>query len=53
MARAVDASLKITATDAEREKQFLNLYAVLKSDGLNPGTSADLTVATLFASILL
>jgi triphosphoribosyl-dephospho-CoA synthase len=53
MARAVDASLKITATDAEREKQFLNLDAVLKSDGLNPGTSADLTVATLFASILL
>jgi triphosphoribosyl-dephospho-CoA synthase len=53
MARAVDASLKITATDAERVKQFLNLDALLKSDGVNPGTSADLTVTTLFASILL
>lgn len=33
----------------EREKALLAFDAKLKSDGINPGTSADLTVATLFA----
>jgi triphosphoribosyl-dephospho-CoA synthase len=31
---------------------LLNWDAALKSRGINPGTSADLTVATLFASSL-
>ncbi len=33
----------------EREKVLLAFDAQLKADGINPGTSADLTVATLFA----
>ena len=33
----------------EREKLLLAFDAELKHDGINPGTSADLTVATLFA----
>ena len=33
----------------EREKVLLAFDAKLKADGINPGTSADLTVATLFA----
>jgi triphosphoribosyl-dephospho-CoA synthase len=53
MARAVDASLAAAETDEEHMKHFLNLDALLKSDGVNPGTSADLTVATLFAFLLL
>lgn len=32
---------------------LLELDAALKSEGLNPGTTADLTVATLFASALI
>lgn len=53
MARAVDAALKRVETQGERRKHFLNLDALLKSDSVNPGTSADLTVATLFAFLLL
>ncbi len=33
----------------EREKVLLAFDAKLKAAGINPGTSADLTVATLFA----
>jgi triphosphoribosyl-dephospho-CoA synthase len=33
-------------------EELLKWDATLKSDGINPGTSADLTVATLFASSL-
>jgi triphosphoribosyl-dephospho-CoA synthase len=53
MARAVDVLLEAAETDEGRVKHFLNLDALLKSDGVNPGTSADLTVATLFAFLLL
>jgi triphosphoribosyl-dephospho-CoA synthase len=53
MARAVDALLEAAETHDARVKHFLNLDALLKSGGVNPGTSADLTVATLFAFLLL
>lgn len=40
--------------DAERRVRVLSAYdSELKSRGINPGTSADLTVATLLAAILL
>jgi hypothetical protein len=39
----------LSLPDAER---LLNWDATLKSRAINPGTSADLTVATLFASRL-
>ncbi|MBX4470409.1 triphosphoribosyl-dephospho-CoA synthase [Streptococcus pneumoniae] len=37
----------------EREKLLLAFDAQLKARDINPGTSADLTVATLFASRLI
>ena len=36
-----------------RASLLLDLDARLKADGINPGTSADLTVATLFAHHLM
>jgi triphosphoribosyl-dephospho-CoA synthase len=35
-----------------REANLLKFDAELKAAGINPGTSADLTVATLFAAAL-
>jgi triphosphoribosyl-dephospho-CoA synthase len=42
-----------TANSAERTQLLLDFDRRLKARGLNPGTSADLTVATLFAAELL
>ena len=42
-------ALKSLKDGKEREKVLLAFDAQLKADGINPGTSADLTVATLFA----
>ena len=46
-ARAVAARL---APGPEAEAELLAFDAALKQEGLNPGTTADLTVATLFAA---
>ena len=47
------AALLRTADDPESVKQELLAFdAALKAEGLNPGTSADLTVASLFAARL-
>lgn len=40
-------------TASAQQGELLALDAALKEEGINPGTSADLTVATLFASHLL
>jgi len=43
------ASLQAAEHPAQLLPELLAWDAVLKADGINPGTSADLTVATLFA----
>ncbi|MGH6960668.1 MAG: triphosphoribosyl-dephospho-CoA synthase [Dongiaceae bacterium] len=49
MAAPLDAQL-LAANDPEMLRPELFAFdALLKTDGINPGTSADLTVATLFA----
>jgi triphosphoribosyl-dephospho-CoA synthase len=48
MAQLRDMSRRATA-----QQLLLDLDSRLKSDGLNPGTSADLTVATCFLDQLL
>ena len=45
-------AFEAAADPAEIAEGLLSFDAALKSRGLNPGTSADLTVATLFASSL-
>jgi triphosphoribosyl-dephospho-CoA synthase len=53
LAREVDTALARTADGRARTLILLKLDARLKAARLNPGTSADLTVATLFARTLL
>lgn len=48
-AAAILERVKALTKGTEREKLLLAFDAELKNDGINPGTSADLTVATLFA----
>jgi triphosphoribosyl-dephospho-CoA synthase len=52
-ARAAEATFIASSDAALRMDALLQLDAALKSRGLNPGTSADLTVASLFALGLL
>ncbi len=48
--RAFEACLQVDATDFYRlREQLIQLDSRWKTDGINPGTSADLTVATLFS----
>jgi triphosphoribosyl-dephospho-CoA synthase len=49
LAQGVDAALQAAPDAAARHALLLDFDARLKAEGLNPGTSADLTVATLFA----
>lgn len=51
-ARRIDAALQGSERPAELLGDILSLDARLKTTGCNPGTSADLTVATLFAERL-
>jgi triphosphoribosyl-dephospho-CoA synthase len=44
-----DAELMSRMAPAEMTEQLLRFDGALKADGVNPGTSADLTVASLFA----
>jgi triphosphoribosyl-dephospho-CoA synthase len=53
LARKTGHLLAHTADARARTLVLLKFDAKLKADGLNPGTSADLTVATLFARGLL
>jgi triphosphoribosyl-dephospho-CoA synthase len=48
-ARAVLAQFQDAASETARIEILLDFDRRLKADGLNPGTSADLTVASLFA----
>ncbi|MBB2970386.1 triphosphoribosyl-dephospho-CoA synthase [Mesorhizobium sp. RMAD-H1] len=48
-AEAMRARVSAMEDGREREKLLLSFDRQLKADGINPGTSADLTVATLFA----
>ncbi|KXF77517.1 triphosphoribosyl-dephospho-CoA synthase [Paramesorhizobium deserti] len=48
-AEAIRARVLDMEDGTEREKRLLSFDTRLKADGINPGTSADLTVATLFA----
>ena len=48
-AEPLDAGLLATPDPAAMEDPLLAFDAALKAEGLNPGTSADLTVASLFA----
>ncbi len=48
-ARQILQRVEVLEDGREREKLLLAFDARLKADGINPGTSADLTVATLFA----
>jgi triphosphoribosyl-dephospho-CoA synthase len=48
-AAALFASLRTAKHPAELLPELLAWDAALKAEGLNPGTSADLTVATMFA----
>ena len=48
-AAALQASLQATRYPVELLPELLAWDAALKAEGINPGTSADLTVATLFA----
>lgn len=48
-AEAIRARIVNMEDGREREKWLLSFDTRLKADGINPGTSADLTVATLFA----
>jgi triphosphoribosyl-dephospho-CoA synthase len=50
-AKAVEARLD-NRVDQARERDLMAFDRSLKARGLNPGTSADLTVATLFAASL-
>ena len=47
-----DADLRVAVDPTALQGDLLRLDAMLKDEGLNPGTSADLTVATLFAARL-
>ena len=49
-AKAVEASLGSQASEQVRNRDLMAFDQSLKARGLNPGTSADLTVATLFAA---
>jgi len=49
----LDARLLAVADPATLEPLLLDLDRELKRDGVNPGTSADLTVATLFAHAMM
>jgi triphosphoribosyl-dephospho-CoA synthase len=51
-ARPIEAGLRECETPDDMEAPLLAFDRSLKERGLNPGTSADLTVATLFASAL-
>ncbi|MEJ2116956.1 MAG: triphosphoribosyl-dephospho-CoA synthase [Alphaproteobacteria bacterium] len=51
-ALALDARLAITADEDKRRAFLLNFDAELKAAAINPGTTADLTVATLFVQSL-
>lgn len=51
-ARRLAAEVDFRAPAARRHPPLLAFDAALKARGLNPGTSADLTVATLFAALL-
>jgi triphosphoribosyl-dephospho-CoA synthase len=48
-AASLHASLRTSEDASQLLPDILTWDAALKSDGINPGTSADLTVATLFA----
>lgn len=48
----VAAATDLRASEATRHAPLLAFDRALKARGLNPGTSADLTVATLFAAAL-
>jgi triphosphoribosyl-dephospho-CoA synthase len=50
-ARALDSDL-MAASEIERKRLLLGFDAWLKADEINPGTSADLTVSTLFTQKL-
>lgn len=52
-AEAANGAVAWNAPDAERRRPLAAFDASLKARGLNPGTSADLTVATLFADRLI
>jgi triphosphoribosyl-dephospho-CoA synthase len=51
-AKAVEASLGSHASEQVRNRDLMAFDRSLKARGLNPGTGADLTVATLFAASL-
>lgn len=51
-AKRLEAQLTGSATPQDVVPDLMNFDRSLKSSGLNPGTSADLTVATLFAASL-
>ncbi|MBS9478855.1 triphosphoribosyl-dephospho-CoA synthase [Ancylobacter radicis] len=51
-AQKVAAEVDFTASAETRHKPLLAFDAALKRRGINPGTTADLTVATLFAAAL-
>ncbi len=51
-AKAVAARFDDRADDEVRNRDLMAFDRSLKARGLNPGTSADLTVATLFAASL-
>jgi triphosphoribosyl-dephospho-CoA synthase len=48
-AASFNKALRATTDPAGLVPELLAWDATLKADGVNPGTSADLTVATLFA----
>lgn len=52
-ARPIEAGLSQSHTPKEMAGPLASFDASLKERGLNPGTSADLTVATLFAASLI
>jgi triphosphoribosyl-dephospho-CoA synthase len=51
-ARAIEASFAEAGEPEDMTAPLLSFDRSLKERGLNPGTSADLTVATLFAAAL-
>jgi triphosphoribosyl-dephospho-CoA synthase len=51
-AKVLVARLGKLADEQARERDLVAFDRSLKARGLNPGTSADLTVATLFAASL-
>jgi triphosphoribosyl-dephospho-CoA synthase len=52
-AKSTDLAMKRASDEAARHALLLDLDTRLKADGLNPGTTADLTVASLFACALM